>query len=81
VVLHLDRVAARGYPREEVPMLAHRGKLGVVLDAAQHVRYTGGVHKSLLMGRAPGCSNTAGAISLSDTLIIQYCIVFVYLLW
>jgi hypothetical protein len=30
------------------------------------------------MGRAPGCSTTAGAISLSDTLIIQYCVVFIY---
>jgi hypothetical protein len=37
--------------------------------------------KLLLMGRAPGCWRTAEAISLSDTLIIQYCVVFVYLLW
>jgi hypothetical protein len=54
VVLHLDRVAARGYPREEVPMLAHGGKLGVVLDAAQHVRYTGGVHKIAPYGPGSG---------------------------
>jgi hypothetical protein len=31
-----------------------------------------------LMGRAPGCWRTAGVISLSDTLIIQHCVVFVY---
>jgi hypothetical protein len=37
--------------------------------------------KLLLMGRASGCSRTAGAIPLSDALIIQYCIVFVYRLW
>jgi hypothetical protein len=30
------------------------------------------------VGRAPGCSRTAGAISLSDTLIIQFCVAFVY---
>jgi hypothetical protein len=35
----------------------------------------------LLMGRAPGCTTTAGAISLSDALIIQYCVVFVSGLW
>jgi hypothetical protein len=34
--------------------------------------------KLLLMGRAPGCCCTAGAISLSDTPIIQYCVVFIY---
>jgi hypothetical protein len=37
--------------------------------------------KTLLMGRASGCYSTAGAISLSDTFIIQYCVAFVYRLW
>src|SRR5215211_4558304 len=69
-VLNLDRVAASGYPREYVIVLADRGKGRIVLDAAQHVRYTGGVHKLLLMGRAPGCSTTAGDISISDILIV-----------
>jgi hypothetical protein len=30
------------------------------------------------LGRAPGCSNTCGAASLSDALIIRYCFCFVY---
>lgn len=38
-------------------MLTDGGKRGIVLDPAQHVRYTG-VHKLLLMGRAPGCYTT-----------------------
>jgi hypothetical protein len=33
------------------------------------------------VGRVPGCCYTCGAISLSDTHIIQYCVVFVYWLW
>src|SRR5215217_448231 len=32
--------------------------------------------RSLLMGRAPGCATTAGAISLSDALIKQYLYLF-----
>jgi hypothetical protein len=44
-VLDLDRVAGGGYPREHVPVLAHGREGGVVLDPAQHVRYTGGVHR------------------------------------
>jgi DNA-binding XRE family transcriptional regulator len=35
-----------------------------------------GVHKTLLMGRAPGCWRTAGALSLSDASIILYLSVF-----
>jgi hypothetical protein len=46
---------------------ADRGEGGIGLDPAQHVRYTSGVHKQLLMGRASGCVNTAGAIFLSTT--------------
>src|SRR5215207_3512267 len=77
-VLNLDRVAASGYCREYVLVLTDGSKGRVVLDAAQRVRYTGGVHKSLLMGRAPGCSRTAGAISLSDAISIQYCMIIIY---
>src|SRR5215204_4706319 len=44
-VLNLYRVAASGYPREYVLVPAYGGKRGIVLDPAQHVRYTGGVHK------------------------------------
>jgi hypothetical protein len=39
----------------DVLVLADGGEGRVVLDPAQHVRYTGSVHKRLLMGRAPGC--------------------------
>src|SRR5829696_537753 len=53
-VLNLDRVPAGGYPRKNVLVAADGGKGRIVLDPAQHVRYTGGVHKLLLMGRAPG---------------------------
>jgi hypothetical protein len=42
VVLHLDRIATGGYPREHVPMLTDGGEGGVNLDPAQHVRYTDG---------------------------------------
>ncbi len=35
----------------------------------------------LLLVRAPGCSSTAGAISLSDTRILHFCVLFVYYLW
>src|SRR5215218_7588133 len=54
-VLNLDRVATGGYPREKIPVPANGGEGRVVLDPAQHVRYTGGVHKHPLMGRASGC--------------------------
>src|SRR5215217_6854694 len=54
------------YASNDVLMLTDGSKRGIVLDPVQHVRYTGGVHKRLLMGRAPGCSSTCGAISLSD---------------
>ncbi len=38
-----------------------------------------GDQEGLLLVRAPGdCGDPAGAISLSDVLIIQYCMVFVY---
>src|SRR5215211_1120659 len=43
VVLNLDRVASGGYPREKIPVAARGGEGGIVLDPAQHVRYTGGV--------------------------------------
>src|SRR5215212_1160784 len=72
VVLYLDRVAGGGYPREEVLVLAYGGEGRIVLDPAQHVRYTCLVHKLLLMGRASGCCCTAGAISLSDIHILPY---------
>jgi hypothetical protein len=43
-------------------VLTDGSKGAVILDPAEHVRYTGCVHKKLLMGRAPGCDSTAGAI-------------------
>jgi hypothetical protein len=54
-VLNLDRVAASGYRCEYVLVLTDGCEGGIILDPAQHVRYTSGVHKTLLMGRAPGC--------------------------
>src|SRR5215203_1944626 len=44
-VLYLDRVASGGYPREDVCVPAYGGEGGIVLDPAQHVRYTACVHK------------------------------------
>src|SRR5918994_1239424 len=40
-VLDLDRVACCGYPREDVCVAADGGEGVIVLDPAQHVRYTG----------------------------------------
>src|SRR5215203_5540707 len=39
-VLDLDCVATGGYPREDVIMSTHGGEGRIVLDPAQHVRYT-----------------------------------------
>src|SRR5215213_5664973 len=81
-VLYLYLMLARDNGSNDVLMLANGGEGRVVLDPAQHVRYTGGVHRgSFPVVRAPGCSTTAGAISLSDAIIIQYCVVLVYRLW
>src|SRR5215217_7879688 len=56
VVLDFDRVAAGGYPREKILVPTHQGEGGIVLDPAQHVRYTSGVHRgSLPVVRASGC--------------------------
>src|SRR5215210_5963169 len=54
-VLYLDPMLARRHAIGDVLVPANGGEGGVVLDPAQHVRYTGGVHKHLLMGRASGC--------------------------
>src|SRR5215213_2066559 len=59
-VLYLYPMLAGCHASNDVLVLTDRGKGGIVLDPAQHVRYTGSVHKMLLMGRAPGCSSTAG---------------------
>jgi hypothetical protein len=73
-------VASSGYPREEIPVLT-----GVREESSSilHSTYATLVVSIslLLMGRAPGCSTTAGAIPLSDTPIIQYCMIIIYLLW
>ena len=71
VVVHLDRVAAGGYPREKIPVSADGREGRVVLDPAQstYARLVVSI-RHLLMGRASGCANTAGAISLSDTRIL-----------
>jgi hypothetical protein len=53
-VLDLDRVTACGYPREDVPVAAHWGEGGIVLDPAQHVRYTCLVHKLTPYGPGSG---------------------------
>src|SRR5829696_8325013 len=50
-VLDLDRVACGGYPRENILVPTDGCEGGIILDPAQHVRYTGDVHKLLLMVR------------------------------
>jgi hypothetical protein len=42
-VFRLERVDASGYPREYVLVFADGGEGRIVLDPAQHVRYTGGI--------------------------------------
>jgi hypothetical protein len=64
-VLYLDGVSASSYPREEIPVLTY----GVSEESSSilHSTYAATLVVSisqLLMGRAPGCSTTAGAISL-----------------
>src|SRR5215207_2096222 len=63
-ILYFDLMLTGCHGSTEILVLTNGDKGGIVLDPAQHVRYTGGVHKLLLMGRAPGCSRTAGAIFL-----------------
>jgi hypothetical protein len=38
-------MAAGGHATSDVLVFADGGEGGIVLDPAQHVRYTGGVHK------------------------------------
>src|SRR5215208_6062271 len=80
-VLYLYLMLASHNSTNDVLVLTDGGKGRIVLDPTQHVGYTGLDHRVPPMVRASGCSTTAGAISLSDTLIIQYCIVLVYRLW
>jgi len=54
-----DVLGARDARREGGPHLPQPLDLG--LDGLGQVHYTGCVHKLLLMGRASGCSSTAGA--------------------
>jgi hypothetical protein len=63
-VLYLYLMLARYDGSNDVLMLTYGSNGAVILDPAQHVRYTGCVHKTLLMGRASGCDSTAGAIFL-----------------
>jgi hypothetical protein len=77
-VLNLDGVAASGYRREYFLVLTDGGEGRVVLDPAQSVYATLVVSiRYLLMGRASGCSTTAGASSLSDNHSVSIFSVFV----
>ena len=59
----------RGLPRYS-PYLASADRAGV---GCGRLRYSGGVHRgSFPVGRAPGCGDTCGAISLSDILIVSH---------
>jgi len=54
-VVQTNRMLTCCYGINDVLVLRDGGKGCIILDPAQHVRYTGCVHKRLLMGRAPGC--------------------------
>jgi hypothetical protein len=62
MIFDLDHVPTSLDSGRQLLMLANGGKGGIILDPAQDVRYTGGVHKLLLMGRASGDGSLAGAI-------------------
>ena len=64
-VLHLYLMLTGLDAHRQVLVFADGAKGGVVLDPAQHTYATLVVSISLLlMGRAPGCANTAGAMFL-----------------
>jgi hypothetical protein len=70
------------YTTNDVLMLTDGGKGGIVLDPAQHVRYTCLDHED--SSRGPGLGvfpAPPGPISLSDTSILPYRVLFIYKLW
>jgi hypothetical protein len=59
---------------DEVVVLFHTVRL---TDEGDADVYTPVTHKGLLVGRAPGCSRTAGAFSFPDTHILHHLTIIV----
>ncbi len=72
-VLHLYRIPTSSYARKYVLVLADGGEGRVILDPAQHVRYTGldhGAYTSVVMASVV-LGGSTGA-SLSDLYIVSF---------
>jgi DNA-binding XRE family transcriptional regulator len=75
-VLYLNLMLASHDGSNDVFVLTDEGKGRIILDPAQHVRYTGCVHKLSPYGPGSGVLAHAGAIPLSAILIILHLSVF-----
>src|SRR5215211_6497136 len=71
-VLYLHLMLARYDGSNDVPMLTDGGKGGIVLDPAQHVRYTSCVHKISPYGPGLGVLSAPPGPSFCDTHILSY---------
>ena len=70
MIFDLDHVPTGLDSGRQLLMLAYGGKGGIILDPAQHVRYTGCVHKIAPYGPGSGVVPTPPGPSFYDTPIV-----------